>query len=148
MVISLITIVEGNLLLKMLLKNFKILTPFNFIILSTLKWFIIILLFFNSISFIYYYGPAVKKKFRFVSAGSTLATFLVIVISIGFSYFVNNFGHYNRFYGSIGTIIALQIYIYLNAFALLLGFELNASIAINKNIREHLPGNEVQDANV
>jgi len=148
LVISIITIVEGNLMLKLLLKTFHILTPFNFILFSTLKWFIILLLFFNSISFIYYYGPAVKKKFRFISAGSTLATALVILISIGFSYFVNNFGQYNRFYGSIGTIIALQIYIYLNAFALLLGFELNASIAINKNLREHHVRDQLQDGNI
>ena len=148
LVISIIAIVEGNQMLKLLLKTFQILTPFNFILFSALKWLIIILLFFNSISFIYYYGPAVKKKFRFISAGSTLATFLVILISIGFSYFVNNFGNYNRFYGSIGTIIALQIYIFLNAFALLLGFELNASIAINKNLREHRPTDEVHDGNV
>lgn len=148
LLLSIITIVEGNHLLRLLLKTFQILTPFNFILFSTLKWLITILLFFNSISFIYYYGPAVKKKFRFISAGSTLATILVVLISIGFSYFVNNFGSYNRFYGSIGTIIALQIYIFLNAFALLLGFELNASIAISKNIREHRPPDEVHEGNV
>ncbi len=148
LVMSLITIIEGNQLLRLLLETFNRLSPFNFILFSTLKWFIIILLFFNSISFIYYFGPAVRKKFRFISAGSTLATFLVILISIGFSYFVNNFGNYNRFYGSIGAIIALQIYIYLNAFVMLLGFELNASIAISKNIREHRASEELQDGNV
>lgn len=145
---SIMTIVAGNTLLKLLLATFDILNPFNFILFSTLKWMIVILLFFFSISFIYYYGPAVKKKFRFISAGSTLATLLVIGISIGFSYFVNNFGQYNRIYGSLGTIIALQIYIYLNSFALLLGFELNAAIAISKNIRQHRVIDELQDGNV
>lgn len=145
---SIMTIVAGNTLLRHLLETFHILNPFNFILFSTLKWMIVILLFFISISFIYYYGPAVKKKFRFVSAGSTLATLLVIAISIGFSYFVNNFGQYNRIYGSLGTIIALQIYIYLNSFALLLGFELNAAIAISKNIRQHRVTDELQDGNL
>lgn len=145
---SIMTIVAGNMLLRYLLATFDIFNPFNFILFSTLKWVIIILLFFFSISFIYYYGPAVKKKFRFISAGSTLATFLVIGISIGFSYFVNNFGQYNRIYGSLGTIIALQVYIYLNSFALLLGFELNAAIAISKNIRQHRVIDELQDGNV
>lgn len=148
LVLSIITIIEGNHLLKWVLKTFDKLTPFNFLLFSTLKWFIILLLFFNSISLIYYYGPSLKKKFRFVSAGSTLATLLVILISIGFSYFINNFGNYNRFYGSIGTIIALQIYIYLNAFALLLGFELNASIAINKNLRDMRPVDDMHEGNV
>ncbi len=145
LLLSIMTIVAGNLFLKLLLETFDILNPFNFILFSTLKWMIVILLFFLSISFIYYYGPAVKKKFRFVSAGSTLATLLVILISIGFSYFVNNFGQYNRIYGSIGTIIALQVYIYLNSFALLLGYELNLAIAISKNIREHRVIDELQD---
>lgn len=145
LLLSIMTIVAGNLFLKLLLETFDILNPFNFILFSTLKWMIVLLLFFISISLIYYYGPAVKKKFRFVSAGSTLATLLVILISIGFSYFVNNFGQYNRIYGSIGTIIALQVYIYLNSFALLLGYELNLAIAISKNIREHRVIDELQD---
>lgn len=145
LLLSIMTIVAGNLFLKLLLETFDILNPFNFILFSTLKWMIVILLFFISISFIYYYGPAVKKKFRFVSAGSTLATLLVIAISIGFSYFVNNFGQYNRIYGSIGTIIALQVYIYLNSFALLLGYELNLAIAISKNISQHRVTDELQD---
>ncbi len=145
LLISMIAIVAGNRLLKLLLKNFDILNSFNYVMFSTLKWIIIILLLFNSISLIYYYGPAVKKKFRFISAGSTVATLLVIVISIGFSYFVNNFAQYNRFYGSIGAIIALQVFIYLNSFALLIGFELNAAIAISKNIKKHSPSEMLQD---
>ena len=148
LVISIIAIVEGNLLLKLFLKTFNIMTSFNFLLFSTLKWLVILMLFFNSISFIYYYGPAVKKKFRFISAGSTLATLVAVIISIAFSYFVNNFGSYNRFYGSIGTVIALQVYIYLNAFALLLGFELNASIAINKNLRERKIDDEAHEGNI
>jgi membrane protein len=90
----------------------------------------------------------VKQKFKFISAGSTVATFLVILISIGFSYFVNNFARYNYFYGSIGAIIALQIFIYLNALALLLGFELNASIAISKNIRKRHPAQMLDEGNI
>ena len=135
LILSLVLIVAGNQILTLLLSMFDILSPFTFILFSTLKWIIIILLFFNSISFIYYYGPATKKKFKFISAGSTLATLLAILISIGFSYFVSNFATYNKIYGSIGTIIALMVFIYLNSFVLLIGFELNASIAYNKNLR-------------
>jgi membrane protein len=63
-----------------------------------------------------------------VSAGSTLATVLTIVISIGFAYFVNNFGSYNKLYGSIGSLLVIMLWIYFNALVLLIGFELNASI--------------------
>ena len=135
LILSIVLIVAGNQILEFLLSTFDIFTPLTFILFNTLKWLIILLLFFNSISFIYYYGPATKKKFKFISAGSTLATILAILISIGFSYFISNFATYNKIYGSIGTIIALLVYIYLNSFALLIGFELNASIAYNKNLR-------------
>ncbi|GIV32503.1 MAG: hypothetical protein KatS3mg031_0038 [Chitinophagales bacterium] len=146
LMISMGAIVAGNRLLRLLLQTFDILTPFNYLLFSTLKWVVILLLLFVSISLIYYYGPAVKKKFRFISPGSTVATLLVIFVSLGFSYFVNNFGQYNRIYGSIGAIIALQIFIYLNSFALLIGFELNAAITISKSIRKHSPLENIQDA--
>ena len=92
------------------------------------KWTVVLALFFFAISFLYYYAPAVKKTYRFISAGSTLATLLSIVVSTGFAYFVNHFGQYNKIYGSIGTLIVIMLWIYFNSVILILGFELNASI--------------------
>lgn len=80
------------------------------------------------VSFIYYLGPVKRKEFRFISAGSTLATLLFIGSTIGFKFYVENFGSYNAVYGSIGTIIVILMWLYLNSLALLVGFELNASI--------------------
>jgi membrane protein len=97
-------------------------------ILIFLKWIIIILLVFLTISFLYYYAPAKRTGFRFVSAGSTLATFLFILTSLGFSAYVNKFGQYNKLYGSIGTLMVILIWLYLNSIAILIGFELNVSI--------------------
>lgn len=93
-----------------------------------IRWVIIILLFFTIISIIYTLGPAIKNRWKFISAGSTLATALIILSTLGFSYYVNNFSSYNRIYGSIGSIIVLMTWIYINSFVLLIGFELNASI--------------------
>lgn len=101
---------------------------FTIIMLFTGKWIIILALFFFSISFLYYLAPAKKDKFRFISAGSTLATLLTILISLGFSYYINNFGRYNALYGSIGTILVILMWLYLNSITLLIGYELNASI--------------------
>jgi len=92
-------------------------------------WLIILLLFFFSYSFLYYYGPSKRMKYRFISAGSTLATILTIISSMGFAYFVNNFGQYNKVYGSIGTLIVIMLWLYITSLVLLIGFELNASIA-------------------
>lgn len=92
------------------------------------KWTVVLALFLIAISFLYYYAPAIRKRWRFISAGSTFATIGTIVVSTGFAYFVNHFGQYNKVYGSIGTIIVMMIWFYFNALVLILGFELNASI--------------------
>jgi membrane protein len=92
------------------------------------KWAVVLALLFFAISFLYYYAPAVKKRWTFISPGSTFATLLSILFSTGFAFFVNNFGRYNKVYGSIGTIIVVMLWIYFNSVSLILGFELNASI--------------------
>jgi len=97
-------------------------------ILKITKWIIVVLMIFFAVSFLYYLGPAKKREFRFISAGSTLATLLFVITTIGFKYYVNNFASYNAVYGSIGTIIVILMWLYLNSIALIVGFELNASI--------------------
>jgi len=92
------------------------------------KWVIIMALCFFCISVLYYLGGNRKMKWKFFSAGSTLATILVIIVSLAFGFYVDNFANYNKIYGSIGTIIILMLWIYFNSFILLIGFELNASI--------------------
>ena len=135
MVFSLALIVAGNQVIVLLLEQFHILSALNVFFFSTLKYIIIILLFLNSISLIYYYGPALNKKWRFLTPGSLLATIISIAISIIFSLFVNKFVQTNTLYGSIWAVVALQIWIYLNTMALLIGFELNVSIEYNKRKR-------------
>jgi membrane protein len=93
-----------------------------------LKWLVILLTLFFTISFMYYFAPAKKRHFRFISAGSTLATILVIITTMGFNFWVDNFGRYNLLYGSIGTLMIVLLWFYFNSFSLLIGFELNASI--------------------
>lgn len=96
------------------------------------EWIIVVLLLFLAISFLYYFAPAKKTDFRFFSAGSTTATILFILSSLGFSAYVNNFGLYNKFYGSLGTLLVVMLWLYLNSIAILIGFELNVSIKCAK----------------
>ena len=98
-------------------------------IIFNVRWIVIILLFFLTISFIYRYAPAVHKKWKLINPGSILATFIMIVYTIGFSYYVANFGNYNQLYGSIATIFILMLLIFFNSLVLLIGFELNVSIS-------------------
>jgi membrane protein len=81
-----------------------------------------------AIACIYKYGPAVHKRWSLFSPGTLLATFLTILITVLFSYWVNNFGTYNKVYGSIGTVMILMLLIYFNSLVLLIGYELNVSI--------------------
>jgi membrane protein len=102
------------------------------------KWVILLGLLFTAISFLYYFGPSGNVKYRFISAGSSLATIFIILVSWGFAYYVNNFGSYNKLYGSIGTIIVVMLFINFNVFVVLLGYELNSSIYLAKKKQHHL----------
>jgi membrane protein len=99
---------------------------------------IIILLFtiLLSISLLYNYGPIKGKHWQLISPGSLLATTLVILSSVAFGFYVDNFATYNKLYGSIGTLLVIMLWIYINAIGLIIGFELNASIAGAKYKRE------------
>ena len=125
----LIVIAIGAILFSVYLVNFVLEKgSIASILLLTGKWIIMAAICFFAISFIYYIGGNRKLKWRFFSAGSTLATFMVLLVSFGFGYYVDNFANYDKIYGSIGTIIVIMLWIYFNSYVLLVGFELNASI--------------------
>jgi len=100
----------------------------TYYLISVGKWIIIIGVFYFAYSFLFYLAPARKSKYRFISAGGTLATVLSIAISIGFSAYIDTFGKYNALYGSIGALPVLMLMIYFNCLAIIVGFELNAGI--------------------
>ncbi|MCX6297218.1 MAG: YihY/virulence factor BrkB family protein [Bacteroidetes bacterium] len=122
--ISIGLLIGSELAFNYLIHSNKILYYF----IALIKWLILGGLCYAIISFNYYIGPKVKKGWRFFSAGSMFSTVLIIIATVGFTYYVNNFGKYNKLYGSIGTLIVIMMLIYINALILLLGFDLNASI--------------------
>jgi membrane protein len=96
------------------------------------RWALLAILYFITISILYRYGPSHTKKWRLFSAGSWLATILAFLTIWGFSFYINHFASYNKVYGSIGTLIVVMIWLYLNSLILLIGFELNASVDVSK----------------
>lgn len=126
--VSAILLIFGRAAVERLVDRNIIESNLVFYVLQFIKWLVIIGLLFTAISFLYYLAPSRKAKFRFISAGSSLATLLFIATSLGFSAYVNNFDQYNRLYGSMGTILVILLWLYLNSITLLIGFELNASI--------------------
>ncbi len=105
---------------------------------KAVKLLLLLLLFFLGVSSIYYFGNVKSEKFKFISAGSTLATLLSILLSTGFAYYVNHFASYNKIYGSIGTLIVVMLWLYFNSLVLLIGYELNASIKHTKHSKQSL----------
>ncbi|MFT5214694.1 MAG: membrane protein [Polaribacter sp.] len=100
----------------------------NLIWLQIGRGFIFLTMIFITVSMLYYYGVKEGKYSRFLSPGAIFTTILSILTFYLFGYYVNEFSKYNELYGSIGTLLILMIFIWLNAIILLLGFELNAAI--------------------
>ncbi|WP_436488300.1 YihY/virulence factor BrkB family protein [Chitinophaga sp. ARDCPP14] len=100
------------------------------------RWVLIIMLFYSVNAVLYRIGAATTTRWKFITAGAAVATICMILVTIGFSWFVNNFGNYNKIYGSIGTILVLMLWVFFNSFILLVGFELNASIRTISDARK------------
>ena len=120
----------GFTLLKLALPDFIVDAHFFIFLLQVLRWLIILSVLFLAISFMYFLAPSRKDRFRFISAGSTLSTLLIIVTTQCFNFYVDNFSRYNALYGSIGTLLVIMLWIYSNSFILLMGFELIASFRV------------------
>ncbi len=131
---SIILIILGSSIIRWA-SEFQLINQMSATLLGVFRWFATLTLFYMSISFIYRFGPATKKKFALWTPGTALATILCLLVSVLFSWFVNNFNTYNELYGSIGTIISMMLWIQLNALFLFIGFELNASIAVNRDLK-------------
>lgn len=93
-----------------------------------LRFVVLFFIFLIAISSIYYLAPAVHDRWKFFSTGSLTATLLSLGVTFAFSYYINNFGAYNKFFGSIGVLIALMVWLSILSVIILIGFEINASI--------------------
>ncbi len=129
---------QGNVLNFLGVEN-----KFIRMIITNIRWVIIVLLLFASISFIYRHAPAVHKKWRMINPGSILASALTLLFTLGFSWWVSRFGDYNELYGSISTVLILMALIFVNSLVLLIGFELNVSITTLKKIADERKDNPV-----
>jgi membrane protein len=104
------------------------LEPSSLTLINFGKWLILLSFLFFGISTLFQFGPAQKTDWQFFSPGAILATFFIVITSIGFGYYIENFSQYNKLYGSIGTLIIVLLWLYFNAIVMLIGFELNTSI--------------------
>lgn len=134
LVASMLLIIMGNTILDFVFHYIQVALIVEFAF-SALRWLVVLLLFYTTFSTIYRFGSSAWRPISFFNPGAMLGTVLSVIISWGFSFYVDNFGSYNKLYGSIGTLIVLMIWIQLNCLILLLGFELNAGIAVLRDRR-------------
>lgn len=141
LVIAIGLMVSGEIVVSILLPESIEKSGFYVLLIGLLRWTVIVAAIFFAISFLYYLAPAKRRHFRFISAGSSMATLMIVLTMLGFNWYVDNFSRYNLLYGSIGTLLIVLLWIYFNSFSLLIGFELNASILnVKKERKAHTEG--------
>ena len=99
---------------------------------TRVKYFFFILMTYVSMATIYYFGTKDGKLSSFFSVGALFTTFLILLSSYLFGLYIENFSTYNELYGSIGALLILLFYFWLNANIILLGHELNSSLQLLK----------------
>jgi membrane protein len=147
--ILLILLVIGTVLISMgqgvlfnfIMKSMHVKSITTRHLIGNLRWVIIIILFLYSIAFIYKYAPSVRERWKLLSPGTIFATFLIVLTTWIFSLWAQNFSNYNKFYGSIGTILILMLLTFINSLILLIGFELNVSITY---LREEVQSRKIK----
>jgi membrane protein len=126
---SVIVGILGNLILEEIFVYIPVDVITKFVLFA-FRWVVLLLLIYMTFTTIYRYGAPTRRKLSFFNPGALIATVLSLLTSVGFSFYVDNFGNYNKLYGSIGTLIVLMLWIQINCIILLFGYELNAGVAV------------------
>ena len=103
-------------------------SSFMSFLVNTLKFLILLFVFYITSAFIFRYAPAVHDKWHFFSTGAQMAGLLITLAFYGFIFYLENFASYNKLYGSIGTLIALMLWLWITSLIILVCFEVNVSL--------------------
>lgn len=128
LLLAIATIFFGTYALDVLVFYEIVTETFWYSFIVILKYISVVLLFLVATGMIYYYVPAMHDKWPFFSAGAVVATGLIFIVSMLFSFYISRFDSYNKFYGSIGALIGLMVWLDFISMILILGFEVNVSI--------------------
>lgn len=107
------SIIDKNILLSILLKTISVVVILSFVYIE--------------VRMLFYFGTVGTKNLSAHSLPSIITTVIIAITSVGFNYYISNFSRYNVLYGSIGTIMLLLLWLYINAIVLIAGFELHIS---------------------
>lgn len=92
------------------------------------RWPLALIAVIFAVALVYYYAPDVEQDWKWITPGAVIAVVGWVAVSLTFGYYVDNFGSYNKTYGSIGAVIVLLTWLYLSGLFLLLGGEINSEI--------------------
>jgi membrane protein len=107
------------------------------------KWPVVVIIAVFVLALLYYTTPNVKQpKFKWVSVGSIVALLVWALATLGFGFYVSNFGNYDKTYGSLGGVIAFLLWIWISNNALLFGAELDSELERGRELQGGLPAEE------
>ncbi|HVK62802.1 MAG TPA: YihY/virulence factor BrkB family protein [Bdellovibrionales bacterium] len=126
-IVAFATIIFGGLIQSWLVARigFGIPAQIGF---TVFRYAVLLLMVIGTFSLIYHFGPDVKQKFRFFSPGALIGTALLLVASLVFKFYVENFANYTASYGSLGAVIILMLWLYVAGVVILLGSEINSMV--------------------
>ena len=105
------------------------------------KWPVLALVVILLLALLYYVSPNVQlPAFKWITPGSVLALVLAILASVGFAFYVANFGSYDKTYGTLGGVVSFLVWLWIVNIAVLLGAELNAELERGRELEAGVPG--------
>jgi len=134
-IFSFILLVFGGVIKRQILDG-MVLDSFYQSLWNTGRYIFISSVIFLVFIILYRFTPSRRMRWREVIPGAIFATIGWLATSLGFAYYVDNFTNYSRFYGSIGGVVVLLIWLYYSAVIVLLGGELNAALAYEKKVKD------------
>lgn len=133
-IVALILPIFGGTIIDLVTRVLS-LPPQTAILFQVLRWVISIAVMSIVLAFLYRFAPNKKFPFKEVIIGAVIATVLWQVVSLGFSFYVSNFGSYSATYGSLGGLIVLMLWFFLTGLILVIGGEINALLHRRKNVK-------------
>lgn len=138
-IVGITVFIVGEIFLSQMLENQVFSNFSNYYFFQLLHIVTVFIIIFMAISLLYFVSPAKKNRWKLFSPGSIIAATLMVLTSYGFAFYVENFSQYNKFYGSLGALIILMIWLYINSLVLIIGFEINKSIILAQQSKQLKP---------
>lgn len=135
LVTTIIVIIYFEYLLNALRDNDFMSSDADITFLGLGSYLFFVVMIYCTVAILYFFGTKYRKQNKFFSAGAFMTTLLIMLTTYLFGIYIDNFSNYNELYGSIGALLIMMLYIWLNSNLILLGFELNASLRKLKKIK-------------